>query len=124
MKFLIDNSLSPRLSIGLEMAGYDSIHVCQVGLEAATDRTIFDWAWREDRVVVAADTDFGTLLAQRQTNKPSVILFRRGTQHRSNRQLELLLTNLDSLRTQLDRGSIVVIEQRRIRVRPLPIARL
>jgi hypothetical protein len=36
-------------------------------------------------------------------------------------QLVLLLDNLDDLAGDLQRGSVVVIEQARIRIRPLPI---
>lgn len=123
MKFLVDNSLSPRLSTGLSEAGHDAIHVREIGLAAAADEVIFDYASSENRILIAADTDFGTILTQRREDKLSVILFRRGTERRPEQQLSLLLTNLTLLQDHLEIGSIIVIEQQRIRVRPLPIVK-
>ncbi|MBK9061587.1 MAG: DUF5615 family PIN-like protein [Acidobacteria bacterium] len=120
MRFLVDNALSPVVSELLSAAGHDAIHVRDRKLAAAPDSEIFEVAAAEHRVIVSADTDFGTLLAVQNASAPSVILFRRASQRRPESQAALLLNNLVAVADALKQGAIVVIEEDRIRIRMLP----
>ena len=121
MKFLIDNALSPALAALLQQAGHDAIHVRSIGLQRADDDVIFERAAIENRIVVSADADFGTLLALRSSQQPSVIQFRGEGSRRPDALARTLLANLPQLIDALENGSIVTFEPARVRVRLLPI---
>jgi predicted nuclease of predicted toxin-antitoxin system len=121
LKFLIDNALSPIFPKQLQKHGHDAIHVRDMDMQTCSDEEIFDFAQREERIIVSADTDFGTIIALRNEQYPSVIIFRRTRNRRPIEQVALLISNLGQIEVSLRNGSIVIIEDNRIRIRALPI---
>jgi predicted nuclease of predicted toxin-antitoxin system len=61
VRFLIDNSLSPRLASLLGELGHDAVHLRSFGKQDAEDLEVFEIAASQDRVIVAQDTDFGAI---------------------------------------------------------------
>ena len=114
MKFLVDNALSPLIAEGLRSAGHNAIHIRDYNMQKPTDLEVFARAEEEDRILISAD------MALRNEEKPFVILLRRGPKCPAV-QLRLLLGAMPVMGEPLREGSIVVIEEKRIRVRRLRV---
>jgi len=121
VRFLVDQNLSPLIVERLNDAGHDAVHTSELGLASASDLEIIRAATEQSRVVVSADTDFGTLLATRHAAAPSVLLIRLRSSRRAAELGDLLLANVDPVAEDLDAGAVVVLEDERMRVRRLPI---
>ena len=122
MRLLLDNNLSTRLLPILRSAGHDVAHVRDLNLAAAPDSEVLHRARDEQRILVSADTDFGTLLARTGDKEPSIVLLRRAEGRRSAQIAGLLIANLPQLEVDLAAGAVVVIRDDNVRVRRLPFA--
>jgi predicted nuclease of predicted toxin-antitoxin system len=119
VRFLIDNSLSPRVAERLRKAGHDAVHVRDYALQAAEDEAILARAAQEARIVVAADADFATLLVLSGGAAPSAILIRGRRYRRPEQQAKLLMDNLADLSAPLSEGCIATLGGTRARYRLL-----
>lgn len=119
MRFLVDESLSPKLAQLLREADHDAVHLRERGMQGAEDAAVLSLAEAEDRVLVSADADFGALLTLGTRRKPSLILFRGGFYPRAREQAALLISSLPELSEHLRNGAIAVLSGTQIRLRTL-----
>ena len=119
MRFLVDESLSPKLARLLEDAGHDAVHLRTRGMQGADDPSVLALAESEDRILVTADADFGALLTLGVRKKPSLILFRGEFPSRARDQAGILLMSLAELASHLDKGAIAVFSSGKTRVRDI-----
>lgn len=113
MRFLLDENLSEKLVPLLAGAGHDVEHVRQIGLAGTFDPGVLELAAREDRVLISADTDFGTLLARTHAIAPSFVLIRRLIGRRVPEIASVILDNLSEMEDDLRSGAGVVSATRR-----------
>lgn len=104
MRFLVDENLSPQLCPYLAGAGDTAEHVHRAVAAGASDHESVAHATRQEAVIITADTDFGTLLAQQKTSEPSIVLVRELLSPPVAEQGRLPAANLDQLREPLTRG--------------------
>jgi len=120
LKLLVDMNLSSKLANRLRDAGYDCRHWKEVGDKKAPDTELFDWARRNDAVVITRDIGFGDILAATNSNAPSVLLDRSSDSF-STQVFPIILQALRQTEEQLRQGALVVVTEKRLRIRMLPM---
>lgn len=120
MRFLADMGISPLTVRRLQAAGHDAVHVADLRFHRATDPEIVRLARSESRIVITHDLDYGTIMAASGESTPSLIIFRLANMHpdQVSRYMDLII---ERHATALESGVILVVTERRIRIRRLPI---
>jgi predicted nuclease of predicted toxin-antitoxin system len=120
MRLLLDLNISPTLCSQLAAGGHEVVHWSSVGDLRAPDTMLLSYASQQEMIVVTHDLDFGALLAASHAEGPSVIQFR--TQDiLSAKFVDTILSTLKRFESEISAGALVVIDERRSRVRILPI---
>jgi len=120
MRFLLDMPVSPKTEEFLKKQGYNAVRVDKLKMHKSTDKEIFDYAIERNMVIITADLDFGKILSYFKSSKPSVIIFRIRYPSPENVN-KLLLTVLPKVKGELETGSLILLEDDRIRIKKLPI---
>jgi predicted nuclease of predicted toxin-antitoxin system len=120
LKILLDMNLTPRWVGFLRERGHQAVRCSEVGLASASDLEVLRFAAAHGYLLLTHDLDFGDLLAYSREAGPSVVILR-GVDLRPEASGERLLQVLAAIAKELEAGAIVVMDVRRIRVRPLPL---
>lgn len=120
LKILIDMNLSPDWTAIFRDTGWEAVHWSTVGDPKADDRMIMEWAEANGHLVFTHDLDFGTILALTHKTGPSVIQVR-GENVLPDYMANLVINALRQHEQDLEAGALVVVDQRKNRVRVLPL---
>ena len=120
MRFLLDQGLL-RSTVGyLQDLGFESEHVGDSGLAAASDVTILSIARDRESIVITLDSDFHALLANSGAPSPSVIRIRlQGL--KGEDVANIIAEVMRSIEEDLIAGAVATVTGRRLAVRRLPL---
>jgi predicted nuclease of predicted toxin-antitoxin system len=120
LRLVIEMNLSPEWVAEFSRNGYESVHWSTIGDPRDTDIAIMAWARANDRAVFTHDLDFGTLLALTHANGPSVFPVR-GQNVLPEHMGSLVIAALRQHQAALIAGALVVVDEKKSRVRILPL---
>jgi len=120
MEYIADIHISPKTIKLLLDSGFKIRRVSDFLKFTASDYSILDLAVKENKTIITQDLDFSAILAERSTNKPSIITLRLNNV-KPLRVAKILQKVLPQIENELNKGCIAIIEEDRIRIRKLPI---
>ena len=120
MKLLVDMNLSPGWVSLFAEAGIEAVHWSTIGASNAPDTEIMAYADTNGYVVLTLDLDFSAILAVTHGEKPSVVQIRA-----DNLKLDEIgkqvIAALLQMKSNLEEGALLTIDQKRTRLRLLPL---
>src|SRR3984893_10100090 len=108
--------MDAALAAQLRHAGHDVVYMSDVA-PRATDAEVMRRAYRENRVLLTEDKDFGDLVFRQARPVPGIVLLRIDSARRSHKGARVLAA-IDRFGDSL-LGRYTVIEDARFRFRPL-----
>ena len=119
-RLLVDMNLSTEWIPLLKAAGHEAVHWSEVGDPRAPDTELMTWASSRGYAVFTHDLDFGTMLDLSGADGPSVLQVR--CMNVLPEAIGSLVHNLlGSYSDELEQGALIVADERRQRVRILPL---
>ena len=114
--------VSQRVVTWLREQGHDAVHLRDQGLQRLENGEIFAKAFQESHIILTWDLDFAEILALSGPQIVSAVIFRLHNT-RSAHVIQRLERVLAESAQDLEDGAIISVEERRHRVRLLPIGR-
>jgi len=107
MTLLVDNQLPLALARYLVANGWECSHVQDIGLDAAEDRKIWQYAKERGLTIITKDEDFQALANRQRSIPPQVVWVRLGICRKAV-SLEAFARILPALRSNLAAGDAVI----------------
>ncbi len=119
IKVLADENISPKVVAFLRSKGINVLDTKEQRWFGKEDEELLEIAYKEKRFILTHDSDFGTLAIHEGKRYYGIIYVRVRNLHPQNviRVCEQLL----ELTTELTSGTIIVVEEARVRIRKFEV---
>ncbi len=114
MKLLADENIGVAVVVFLRELGYNVVSIIETS-PGASDAEVLRRAYRDRRILVTSDTDFGELVYRQKKAHAGVILLRLSDETNANkiRVLEMVFSSY----VQHLKGNFVVATETKVRIR-------
>ena len=120
VQLVVDMNLSVEWVAELDRHGWSAVHWSTISDPRAEDSEIMAWALANGYVVFTHDLDFGTTLALTHVTGPSVLQVR-GQNVLPGHLGPVVVAALRQYDAELATGALVIVEERKSRIRVLPL---
>lgn len=116
-KFLLDADMPKSSADVIRSLGLDIVDVRDIGMRAAKDKELINYALESNRIIITRDMDFGEIL--RYPDHPGAIILRLPFEFTSQQLNNVLKDFLGSVEQKILKNAIIIVERSRYRRRSL-----
>ena len=118
--FLVDEDLPRSLAPALVAAGFQATDVRDEGLRGRPDDEVFDFAIKNDRTLISADMGFANIFRYALGSHSGIVVSRFPNEVSTATLNAAIVAAMKDLDESDIRGSLVIVEPDRIRLRRAP----
>ncbi len=116
-KFVIDEDMPRSTGIILRKHGYEVKDIRDYGLRGAEDEKVYEFAQREEAVILTGDRDFGNILRFQLGSHFGIVVAHFPNEMPTNEINRHLIGRFKGLSEDEFKGNLIVIDPRKIRIR-------
>ncbi len=120
IRLLLDQGVPRSTASLLSEAGWDVMHVGDIGMSRSADTAILEYARLQNQILITLDADFHTLLATTNAPSPSVVRIRQEGL-KGDVLARLILAIWPRIKHRIQDGAMVTVTEKSIRIRGLPL---
>ncbi len=118
MRFKVDENLPNEVALLLREAGYDAATVYDEALVGSPDPVLLDACRAEERIMISLDLGFADIRVHAGATSPGAIVIRAKVQEVEH-VMKIMRDLVAILSSESPAGAVWVVDERRVRMRPL-----
>lgn len=117
LKFVIDEDMPRSTATVLKTRGYEVLDVRDYGLRGKSDEEVFNFAQREDAIILTGDMGFGNLLHFPVGSHSGIVIAHFPNEISTSELNNQIIKEFDNLTETDFKGNLIILEPGKIRIR-------